>query len=161
MAISVKADFFKTFHFLPAHETNHLNDKIRRKDIILFKLSEKVFDSPILLKLLMFQSRQWLKREKTELAFSIAGYAHYLDRQYRRAVKFFLKSIEKNPLNVDNWFDLAFSLYHSDGKDLELSKAIIFDHDFFIDYYHKLNIKKCSRKTIEKIHTKIQRSKKK
>lgn len=138
--VNVKKEFFSITSILPLRLKNNLSDEIIRKDAVFDLLAEKVFDHPQLLRLLLKKITRWLKYGKSEFTFSLSGYVHYLNKDFRRAEKYFLKSVNLNPANLDNWFDLAFSLYHqSDYRNL-LAKKILFNFDYCAKLSNKTKI---------------------
>ncbi len=153
---------FKKWTLLPlsARKTNKLQDKIQRKDNTFFLLSEKVFDYPRLLKVLKKEVKQWLKMNGSETVLSLAGYIYYLDNDFPKAEKYFYKCVETNSENLDNWVDLAFSLYHQGERKNSLAKAILFDFDLFIKEFNVSGCKKCNLTALEKFFKKIKKEKK-
>jgi len=127
--IKIMLEFTRLTSIIPAHGTNRLSDKCIRKDIIFHNLSEKAFDQPKLLDLLTIKIKQWLKLNKSEFTYCLAGYIYYCKDDFKKAEKYFLKAIDRNPQNLDNWFDLAFSLYHQDDRKYDLAKKILFNFD--------------------------------
>ena len=128
--INVKKEFLSITSILPLRLKNDLSDGIIRKDAVFDLLAEKVFDHPQLLRLLLKKIKRWLKCEKNEFIFSLFGYVHYLNKDFRKAEKSFLKSVNLSPGNLDNWFDLAFSLYHQSDYRNCLAKKILFNFDY-------------------------------
>lgn len=131
----VKKEFLKITGILPVHLTNKLGDKTIRKDMVFNLLAEKVFDHPMLLDLLLKKIGGWVASDKTEFVFSLAGYIYYLKEDFAKARDFFLKAIEKNPPNLDNWFDYAFALYHLNEGEQKLAKDILFKFNLFVESY--------------------------
>lgn len=144
--ITVKKDFIELTQILPLHSTNKLEDRCSRKDIISEKLAERIFDNPSLLDLLKIKIGHWLKLHKGELTYSLAGYIYYFKDEFLRSEKYFLKAVNKNPENLDNWFDLAFSLYHQGLRKHNLAKQILFNFDFCVKFFNR---KPISLKSIE------------
>jgi len=129
--------------FIPLHPTNRLGDFCLRKDTIFARLSEKTFDNLGLLELLTKKIKHWLALKKNEMSYAIAGYVYYLNDDFAQAEKYFLKAINKNRENLDNWFDLAFSLYHQGDKKHALAKMILFNFDYCVENFknRKVNLK--------------------
>lgn len=151
----IKKEFFAITKILPLHRTNLLGERQIRKDQVFPLLADKIFDHPALLKILLKKIKKWLVISKGEFAYCLAGYSHYLHQDFRKAEFYFFRAVEKNPCNLDNWFDLAFSLYHQDRTRHELAKNILFNFDNFIDHYVKLKFKKCDLNTIKMLSVKI------
>jgi tetratricopeptide (TPR) repeat protein len=139
---NIKKEFFKITKIPPFHRTNRLEDRVIRRDIIFNLLAEKVFDHPKLLDLLTKKIKEWLRFDESELTYCLAGYIYYLKEDFRKARDYFLKAIDKNPQNLDNWFDLAFSLYHLGKPEQELAKDIIFNFDLFTKFYSNIKVDK-------------------
>ncbi|MGD0335628.1 MAG: hypothetical protein ABSB18_00805 [Candidatus Omnitrophota bacterium] len=130
MLKKVEDDFTAILGFKPLHRANKLNDFSVRKDVIFTLLAEKIFDNPRLLDLLLKKIKYWLVVEKSELTYAIAGYVYYIKEDFTQAEKYFLKALNKNRQNLDNWFDLAFSLYHQEDGKHKLAKIILFNFDY-------------------------------
>jgi tetratricopeptide (TPR) repeat protein len=128
--INVKKEFLSITSILPLRLKNDLSDEIIRKDAVFDLLAEKIFDHPQMLRLLLKKIKLWLKYEKSEFIFSLSGYVYYINKDFRMAEKYFLKSVNLNPGNLDNWFDLAFSLYHQSDYRNCLAKKILFNFDY-------------------------------
>lgn len=131
----VKKELWRITGIFPLRSTNNLKDKEIRKDVIFPLLSEKVFDHPRLLNILLKKIKKWLYLNRGELTYCLAGYLYYIKEDFRRAKYYLLKAIAKNPQNLDNWFDLAFSLYHLGKADQKLAKGILFNFPLFIKFY--------------------------
>ena len=144
--MQVSAEFFKFTKVVPLHPVNRLEDACARRDRIFSALAEKVFDNPRLLDLLAIKLRHWLKKEKSEFAYALAGYTYYLREDFLKAEEFFLRALNECPQNLDNWFDLAFALYHQDEKKHNLGKKILFNFDYCIKVFNK---KRVDLETIE------------
>ena len=150
----IKKEFFAITRILPLHRTNLPQDSQIRKDQVFSLLADKVFDHPGLLKILLKMIKKWLVISRSEFVYCLAGYIYYLYQDFRKAEFYFFRAIEKNPRNLDSWFDLAFSLYHQDKTKHELAKNILFNFDNFIDHYAKLKFKSCNLNTIRKLSVK-------
>lgn len=144
----IKKDFFRTVRILPRHRTNYLQDKQIRRDEIFGPLADRVFDYPKLLEFLGKKIKDWLRIDKSELTYCLAGYIYYLKGDFKQAEACFLKAIEKNPYNLDNWLDLGFSLYHQDKAKHKLAKSIFFNFDRFIELYNKSHYQRCDLRII-------------
>lgn len=128
--VKVMLAFNQLTSIVPIHRVNQLSDKCLRKDVIFHNLSEKVFDQPRLLNILTMKIKQWLKLSKSEFTYALAGYIYYCKDDFKKAEEYFLKAINKDPQNLDNWFDLAFSLYHQGENKYNLAKKILFNFDY-------------------------------
>jgi len=131
----VEVEFFKLTGVLPLHPTNHLEDKVMRKDVIFDKLAEKIFDYPFLLDILLKKAKRWIIYNKSELTLVIIGYLYYFKGEFKKSSKFLLEAIKFNPINLDNWIDYAFSLYHQDIGKHVLAKKILFNLEKCIKYF--------------------------
>ncbi len=121
------------------HPINTLTDNVVRKDNYFHVISLLYFSNK---KKFMEQSSkvsQDVKNNKTELTYATEGYCCYLKEDFKKASKFFLKTIELNPDNLDNWIDLGFSLRHQ--GETKMSYAILFHFDHVIKYYKTLEPK--------------------
>lgn len=127
--IKPRIDFFRIARVFPFHETNRLEDRCIRKDKVFDQLAEKVFDNPRLLLLLGHKIKGWLKAEKSEFTYALAGYIYYCQKDFKKAEKYFFKTVNLNPKNLDNWFDLAFCLYHQDKKRHRIAIKMFFNFD--------------------------------
>jgi tetratricopeptide (TPR) repeat protein len=125
--MKARKEFFRITNITPLRLTNRIEDNVLRKDVIFNSLANRVFDSPRLLDLLTVKLESWLAREHDEFIYALAGYIYYLRKEYGTAEKYFLKAVNKNPLNLDNWYDLAFSLYHQGDRKYRLAKRILFN----------------------------------
>lgn len=117
---------------MPIHATNYLENKAIRKDMIFERLAEQTFDNHKMLNVLIKKIKIWLSLDQSEFTNCLAGYIYYLNEDFENAKRYFLRAIERNPSNLDNWFDLAFSLYHSEEREQKLAKDILFNFDLFI-----------------------------
>ena len=148
----VKKEFYMLARIpLEKRLTNRIDDDCLRKNSLFQVLAERVFDYSGILKLLKKRVSFWLSCDDSENTLVLAGYIYYLDRNFIKARSFFLRTVEKNPENLANWSDLAFSLYHCSLKSNRLAKAILFDFDLFIKFFRKFNYKICNINTLEKI----------
>lgn len=80
--------------------------------------------------------------EQSEIIFALAGYIYYIDEDFIRAKRCFLRAISLNPDNLDNWIDLAFALRHN--GEYEISNGIFFNYSYVIYYYKYLKLIGCS-----------------
>ena len=157
---NIKKEFFiLTRTYLKERITNKLIDNSLRKDYSFYLLAERIYDNPKILRVLKKKIGSWLSQDNSEITLALAAYIYYLDCDFNKAKKYFLKAVEKNPKNLDNWFDLAFCLYHCSPELNNLSKAILFNYDLFIKDFNKNNYKKCSIDRLEEIRKKIIRRK--
>ena len=127
----VKKEFFLITKILPLRRINLLKDNQARRDAIFPLLADKVFDHPELLGILKRKVKEWLKKDKSEFTYLIVGYTYYLSQNFKQAEACLFKALEKNPRNLDIWFDFAFSLYHQGKAKHELAKEILFNYDYF------------------------------
>lgn len=125
----IRLEFFKLTGILLRHPTNRVRDRFLRKDKVFDALARRLFDNPDLLPLLMKKQKQWLKLDQSELTFCLSGYLYYCGEDFPEAERYFLKAVNKNAQNLDNWFDLAFSLYHQEKEKQELAIKIFFNFD--------------------------------
>lgn len=125
----VKAEFLRTTKILPRHAVNRLDDRLIRGSPLFNFLAERIFDYPGLLKILTKKIKGWLSQDDSDFTVTLAGFIFYLNEDYRKAEGFFLKSLNRDPRNLDTWFDLAFSLYHQGEKKQKLATQIIFNFD--------------------------------
>ncbi len=100
-------------------------------------MATKAFDHPHLLPLLVEKTRKWQTLANTETQWALMGYIFYCSEDFKQAQKCFLKTLQINPRNLDNWFDLAFSLYHQGQEKHELAKKIIFNFDWCARFFAK------------------------
>ena len=149
-----------TMLFLPERETNRLKDKVHRKDSVFSFLSDKIFDHPQLLIILKKKIKYWLTLNNSETILALAGYIYYLGDDSRKAEGYFCKCVEKNSENIDNWVDLAFSLYHQGDKKNRMAKAILFNLDLFIKKFKTPNYKQCDFASLKKIYKDFKEEKK-
>ena len=141
--LKVRLEFYRLTNIQPLYLTNKLEDLCIKKNDIFDCLAEKVFDNPRLLDLLTIKLKHWLRKEKSEFIYALAGYINYLKDDFHKAEVYFLKAININPENLDNWFPLAFSLYHQEDKKHNLGKQILFNFDYCVKFFKnkKINIK--------------------
>ncbi len=115
------------------HETNALDDYTKRKDLCFDFLIRLYFRDAKEFSLLRRHLPVLLKRNRgEEWVLACAGYVAYLGQDYEAACRWFLKAIEANPVNLDNWMDLAFALRHA--GDAETSTGILFNFDYVLYY---------------------------
>ena len=153
---------FKRLTLLPLskRETNKLDEKIYRKDVVFFYLSNRTFDHPRLLIVLKKKIGAWLKLDNSETLFALVGYIYYLDVNFLKAENYFYKCVEKVSENLDNWVDLAFSLYHQGARKNRVAKNILFNLDLFIKKFKTSGYKKCNLITLEKIYKDLKSARK-
>jgi len=147
--MNVKSEFFKITRIYPVHLTNRLSDRYIRRDMVFTQMGNKVFDNHNLLNILLKKINDWLKLEQGEFTYVLAGYIYYLKEDFLKAEKYFLKAAGENPQNLDNWLDLAFSLYHQGDKKNRLAKKILFNFDYCVNFFSSGNYKNISRKLLE------------
>jgi tetratricopeptide (TPR) repeat protein len=152
----VQKEFFVlTRILLQKRVTNRIDANTLPNNFTFSLLAEKIFDYPNILRFLKKKIKNWLSIDKSENTFLLAGYIYYLDNDFDRARKYFLKAVESNPENLDNWLDLAFCLYHCPEKINELAKDILFNFDLFIQFFKKFKYNKCTLKALKEIQKKI------
>ena len=155
--ILIQKEFKKITGFdLELRRTNFLADKIERKDNLFENLSRLYFDSPLKVKQLEKRLKQWLSLgsdKERETLFSLAGYVFYLEEKFKKAKEFFLKAINFNSDNYDNWRDLAFTLRHLGENDI--AYGIFFNFDYVIYYYKRFNLQKLDYQEFKKLILKI------
>ncbi len=144
---SIEREFFRITGILPFHPSNVLNDRFIRKDKIFDRLAKKVFDHPGLLEFLIEKTKKWQKLPMNESTCALMGYIYYCKEDFKQAEKYFLKAIQMNPWNLDNWFDFAFSLYHQNKEKHKLAKGILFNFDWCVRFFsnQKINFKSLKR----------------
>jgi len=147
----IKKEFFKITRIIPRHKTNYLWDKQIRRDEIFAQLADRVFDYHGLLEILVKKAKVWLKSDRSEFTYALAGYIYYLKQDFKQAESLFLKAIEINPYNLDDWLDLGFSLYHQDKTRHQLAKTIFFNFDLFINLYTRFHYKRCNLRIIKRL----------
>ena len=145
---------------LPERKTNKLEDKIQRKDSVFPFLADTIFDHPRLLIVLKKKVKHWLTQDNSETVLALVGYIYYLDDDFIKAEGYFYKCVEKNPKNIDNWVDLAFSLYHQGDKKNRMAKAILFNLDLFIRRFKASKDRKCNLTMLERIYKDLRGEKK-
>lgn len=157
----IQQEFKKlTLLSLPERETNKLEDKIQRKDSVFPFLTDTIFDHPRLLIVLKKKIKYWLTQDNSETVLALAGYIYYLDDAFIKTEGYFCKCVEKNPKNIDNWVDLAFSLYHQGDKKNRMAKAILFNFDLFIGSFKTSKDRKCNLTILERIYNDLRGEKK-
>ncbi len=137
---------------LPKRSVNKLGDKVYRKDKVFGYLSDKIFDYPRLLIVLKRKIKLWLKLNNSETLLALAGYVYYLDNNFLKAEKCFYRCVEKAPMNLDNWVDLVFSLYHQGNRKNKVAKNILFNLDLFTKRFKCLKCEKCNLSALDKIY---------
>lgn len=134
---------------LSTRQTNYLSDGVLRKDQLFSQLAILYYASPKNFTLLKRKIEVWLKDLKNETTFALAGYIHYIDEDYKKALRYFLENISFNPDNLDNWMDLAFALRHN-GED-KISSGILFHYKYAIYYYRYLRLEGCGYDRLKKL----------
>jgi len=138
----VKLDFYRLTGVAPLHRMNKISDNCLGKNVVFNNLAERVFDSPSLVEFLEKKVKQWLKIDRSEFTYMLAGYVYYFKEEFEISDKFFIKAINLNPENLDNWFCLAFSLYHQEEPEHNLAKNILFNFDYCIDKFKDTAVSK-------------------
>ncbi|MGE5279683.1 MAG: hypothetical protein ACM3L6_02925 [Deltaproteobacteria bacterium] len=119
------------------HRTNLLADLVRRKDTCFDLLTRLYLEKPEGFSLFRKRLSAYLRRHRgAEYLFASAGYAAYLGSSFPAACRWFLKAVQENPENLDNWMDLAFALRHAGAE--EMSNGILFHFDYLIHYVRLL-----------------------
>lgn len=140
---------------LRKRQTNHLSEKIIKKDQLFENLARLYFNRPkkfnqLCKKILPLINQ---KKELDETLLALAGYLYYLQEDFKKSKTFFLKCINLNPQNLDNWIDFAFTLRHL-GED-KLANGILFNYDYLIYYYHYFKMINCSFSKLKNLILKI------
>ena len=130
-------------------QTNHLFDRIERKDSLFSQLAILYFSHPRKFNELKRKINDWLKIEQNETIFALAGYICYISEDFKKAKEYFLKTISLNPDNLDNWIDLAFTLRHL--CEYRISNGIIFNYDYLMHYYKYLKLYNCSYTKLKRL----------
>lgn len=151
----IKSEFLRITGINPIHETNHLEDREIQKDNIFHLLAERVFDHPRLLNALDMKIKKWLSIEKNEFTYILAGIIYYLKDNFSKASIYFLRAVNENSENLDNWFFWAFSLYHQNLQKHNLGKFILFYFEDIIRYY-RIKKEKISLKKLEYLQGRLQ-----
>ena len=144
----IQIEFFKLTGITLSHKTNRLKDRCIRKDRIFEPLAKKIFDNPLLLKLLLYKAKKWDNGENEEPVHALLGYLYYCAEDFKKAQTYFLKTISANPKNLDNWFDLSFSLYHQGINKQNLAIKLFFLFDRCV---HSVKKKKLTLKYLENL----------
>lgn len=118
------------------HRTNRYEDYIERKDCLFWLVTKLFYENPLEFKSL--RKKIFLEKQLyvNESGYSLTGYIRYINSEYQSARDCFIKSIALNPDNLDNWFDLAFSLRHL--GEYENSEVILFHYDLVQCYYKRM-----------------------
>jgi|GEM_PF-973372 len=115
------------------HRPNALDDYTKRKDICLDFLTRLYYNDARQFAFLKQGVPALLKKSRhAEWALACAGYVAYLQEEYGAASRWFLRCVEANPANLDNWMDLAFALRHT--GEAATSNGILFYFDYVIHY---------------------------
>lgn len=134
---------------LSPRQTNYPSDRIERKDSLFSQLAIFYFSDRQKFKKLRQKIRDWLRKEKSETIFALAGYIYYICEDFSKGKDYFLKAISLNPDNLDNWIDLAFSLRHL--GEYKISNGILFNYNYVIHYYKYLKLKGCNYSKLKKL----------
>ncbi len=129
---------------LKKRQTNYFSEKIFKKDQLFEDLARLYFERPkrfnqLLIKVLPLINQ---KSNSNETLLALVGYLYYIQEDFKKAKISFLRCINLNPQNLDNWIDLAFILRHL-GND-KLANGILFNYDYVVHYYHFLKLSGCS-----------------
>lgn len=124
---------------LITRQTNYPSDRVERKDSLFSQLAILYFSDRQRFKKLQQKVKDWLRKEKSETIFALAGYIYYITEDFNKTRQYFLKAISLNPHNLDNWMDLAFSLRHL--GEFRVSNGILFNYDYVIHYYNYLSLR--------------------
>ena len=130
-------------------KTNYLVGYVERRDFLFSHLAGVYFSNPEAFKKLKIRIKGWLKEEKSEAVFALAGYIYYLSDDFKKSKFYFLKTIALNPDNLDNWIDLAFALRHN--GEYEISRGILFNYDYIVYYYKYLKLWGCKYPKIKRM----------
>jgi len=152
----IQKQFQKITSFkLIERETNHLSENIHRKDSLFEKLTRFYFDYPEKFARLCQEILPLIEKESNpdETILALVGYLYYLQEKFQKAKIYFLKCVNLNPQNLDNWIDLAFTLRHL-GEN-KLANGILFNYDYLIHYYHFFKLSNCSFSELKNLISKI------
>jgi tetratricopeptide (TPR) repeat protein len=125
------------FELFP-RQTNCFSDRIKRKDSLFSQLAILYFSDRAKFNKIRLKIKNWLRQERIETIYALAGYIYYICEDFKKAKRYFLKTISLNPNNLDNWIDLAFSLRHL--GEYVVSNGIIFNYNYVIYYYKYLKL---------------------
>ncbi|HAJ56656.1 MAG TPA: hypothetical protein DCL35_02675 [Candidatus Omnitrophica bacterium] len=128
---------------------NRIEEGVTRKDPLFDEIARYYFFDKKKFTAVHKSIQAWLKKHKTEEAHALAGYASYLDGDFKGSTRFFLKTVAANPDNLDNWMDLAFSLRHQ--GEIAMSYTILFHFDLAIHYYKRLRLRTGDLKQFKKM----------
>jgi len=120
------------------HRTNLYEDYVERKDCLFYLVTVLFNEKPAVFKALLKKISAFKNKKADESRFSLSGYLHYVNGDYRDARDCFMRAIALNPDNLDNWFDLAFALRHS--GEYRCSDAILFYYELVQHYYSKMRL---------------------
>jgi len=154
--IQIRKQFKKIAGFeLKKRQTNYLSEKIIKKDQLFEDLARLYFERPkkfnqLLTGLLPLINQ---KNNSNETLLALVGYLYYIQEDFQKAKMCFLKCINLNSQNLDNWIDLAFTLRHL-GND-KLANGILFNYDYLIHYCHFLKLSGCSFLKLKNLISKI------
>ena len=154
--IQIQKQFQKITGFkLKKRQTNYLSEKIFRKDNLFENLARLYFNQPqkfnqIFKKILPLINP---KNSLDETTLALAGYLYYIKEDFKKAKMCFLKCVNLNSQNLENWIDLAFTFRHL-GDD-KLANGILFNYDYLIHYYHFLKLSDCSFLKLKNLISKI------
>lgn len=152
------SQILKEFHvitnfWLTRRSCNKLSDAVSRKDPLFDQLTFFYVHNQRDFGKLKKKIDYWLSLERSETIFSLAGYIYHISENFKKAKRYFLKSIQINSKNLDNWIDLAFALRHL--GEHEISDVILFDFDYVIYYYNYFDLRKSSYAQVKKMILKI------
>ena len=131
------------------HATNTLKENIERKDTLFSELTRLYINKREKFNKIKRRLLVRLKKEKSEEMCAAAGYIYYLEEDFNKSTKYFLKTVALKPDNLDNWMDSAFSLRHQ--GESTVSSVILFHFDHVIHYYKNLTIAENDLKGLKKL----------
>lgn len=149
MDLKTKKGFFLiTGTVLEDRVTNFLREQIIRRDMLFPRLA-RLYSTD---KARFSRFSEWLntlKDDSSETIAALSGYALYIQEDFVKACSHFLKALNLNPENLDNWIDLAFCMRHL-GYTAE-SRTILFEYDYCIYYYKFLKLHAADLTTIKRL----------
>lgn len=140
---------------LSLRQTNYLASGIERKDSLFSQLAILYFSDRERFKQLQKKTRGWLSKGRIETVYALAGYIYYIAEDFKKSKACFLKAIQLNPDNLDNWMDLAFTLRHL--GDYNISNGIIFNYGYVIYYYKYLKLDSSSYPKLKRLVSEIEK----
>lgn len=126
---------------LEKRSPNCLFNKVERKDRLFEEITWLFFCEPQKFNQLVDKIELWLRKEKTDTVFALAGYLYYLLEDFTKARGYFLETIHQAPDNLDSWVDLAFALRHL--GEYTIANSILFNLFYVIYYYKFFNLYGC------------------